>query len=132
MRLYPHERFSRAMCTTRFSNSWSMRGRPLDLRGCVPSQGWVHICDARREWCPAWHRRHLFQGLLAQLLAQLGERFAVAVCELDAPSDLLAEHAMFCDQYTLRSRSSASTDSVIDPSNFCQSIPLSPLPRRLP
>jgi hypothetical protein len=42
------------------------------------------------------HRRQLFQGLLAHLLAQLGERFAVAVRELDATRNLLAEHAILC------------------------------------
>src|SRR6266705_714441 len=35
-------------------------------------------------------------------------------------------------RYALRTRSSSSTDTVIDPSSFFQSIPLSPLPRRLP
>src|SRR6266446_9169552 len=43
------------------------------------------------------NRRHRFQGLLAQLLAQLSERFAVAVRELDATSDLRAEHAILGD-----------------------------------
>src|SRR5438445_4977914 len=35
-------------------------------------------------------------------------------------------------RHALRTRSSSSTDTVIDPSSFFQSIPLSPLPRRLP
>src|SRR5713226_1739020 len=34
-------------------------------------------------------------------------------------------------RYALRSRSSSSTDLLRDPSSFFQSIPLSPLPRRL-
>jgi hypothetical protein len=39
-------------------------------------------------------RRHLCQGLPAQL----GERFAVAVRELDATGDLLAEQAILDNQ----------------------------------
>src|SRR5215470_19076590 len=35
-------------------------------------------------------------------------------------------------RYALRNRNSSSTGAVIDPRSFFQSIPLSPLPRRLP
>src|SRR5919205_759528 len=35
-------------------------------------------------------------------------------------------------RHALRNRNSSSTDAVIDPRSFFQSIPLSPLPRRLP
>jgi hypothetical protein len=60
----------------------------LVRKHAVPSQDGVGLGNCR----------HFFQGLLAQLLAQLGERFAVAVRELDAPSDLLAEDAILGDQ----------------------------------
>src|SRR5215470_10336821 len=35
-------------------------------------------------------------------------------------------------RYALRNRNSSSTGAVIDPRSFFQSIPLAPLPRRLP
>ena len=44
------------------------------------------------------NRRHLLQRLLAQLLADFGERLALAVVELDAPFDLLAQDAILCHQ----------------------------------
>jgi hypothetical protein len=44
------------------------------------------------------NRRHLFQGLFAQLLAKLGEYFAIAVREVHTTADLPAEHAILGDQ----------------------------------
>jgi hypothetical protein len=60
----------------------------LVRKHAVPSQDGVGLGN----------RRYLFQSLLAQLLTQLGERFAVAVHEVDATSDLLAENAILGDQ----------------------------------
>jgi hypothetical protein len=60
----------------------------LVRKHAVPSQDGVGLGN----------RRYLFQGLLAQPLAHLGERFAVAVRELDATGDLLAENAILGDQ----------------------------------
>src|SRR6516165_7425388 len=40
------------------------------------------------------HRRNRFQGLFAQLLAKLGEDFAIAVREVHTTTDLLAENAI--------------------------------------
>src|SRR5262252_2832937 len=40
------------------------------------------------------NRRNLFQSLFAQLLAKLGECFAVAVREVYTTADLLAEHTI--------------------------------------
>src|SRR5712692_1684518 len=44
------------------------------------------------------NRRYLFQGLLAQLLAKLGEYLAITIRELHAAVDLLAENAILGSQ----------------------------------
>jgi hypothetical protein len=44
------------------------------------------------------NRHDLLEGLLAQLLAKLGGGLTVAISQLHATSDLLTEHAIFCDQ----------------------------------
>jgi hypothetical protein len=41
-------------------------------------------------------RCDLFQGLLAELLAKLSEGSAIAIAELHATSDLLAEDTILC------------------------------------
>jgi hypothetical protein len=41
---------------------------------------------------------HLFQCLSAQLLANLGERLALSVCQAHTTRNLLAGHAILCDQ----------------------------------
>ena len=72
-----------------------MRGRPTDLwrldtitllgrERAVPSQDSVGLGN----------RRNLFQSLFAQLLAQLGECFAIAVREVHTTADLLAENTI--------------------------------------
>ena len=54
-------------------------------RACaVPSQDSVGL----------GHRRHLFQSLFAELLAKLGECFAIAVREVHTAADLLAENTI--------------------------------------
>ena len=40
------------------------------------------------------HRRHLFQSLFVQLLAKLGECFAIADRKVYTTADLLAEHTI--------------------------------------
>jgi hypothetical protein len=41
---------------------------------------------------------HFIQRLLAQLLAQFGERLPLAVAQAHAARDLLAQDTVFCDQ----------------------------------
>jgi hypothetical protein len=41
---------------------------------------------------------HLFQRLPAQLLTNLGERLALSVRQAHTTRNLLAEHAILCDQ----------------------------------
>jgi len=61
----------------------------LPIRACaVPGKNGVGL----------GHRRHLCQGFLAQLLAKLGECFAIAIRELHATVDLLTENAILGDQ----------------------------------
>ena len=52
----------------------------------VPSQDGVGLDN----------RRDLFQGLLAELLAKLSEGLTIAIAELHATSDLLAEDTILC------------------------------------
>jgi hypothetical protein len=61
----------------------------LPIRACaVPGKDGIGLGN----------RRNLCQGLLVQLLANLGEFFAIAIRELHATSDLLTEHAILCYQ----------------------------------
>jgi hypothetical protein len=61
----------------------------LPIRACaVPGKDSVGLGN----------RRNLCQGLLTQLLADLSECLAIALCELHATTDLLTENAIFCYQ----------------------------------
>ena len=61
----------------------------LPIRACaVPGKDGVGL----------GHRRHLCQGLLAQLLAHRGECVAIALRELHATRDLLTEQVILGDQ----------------------------------
>ena len=67
-------------------------------------------------------RRDLFQGLLAELLAKLSEGSTIAIAQLHATSDLLAEETILCGY--VGNRSSSSTDALIDTSNCFQCMPV--------
>jgi len=41
---------------------------------------------------------HVFEGLLAEFLADLGEGLALGIGELYAPFDLLAQNTIFSDE----------------------------------
>src|SRR5262249_43361752 len=91
-------------------------------RACaVPSQDSVGLS----------HRRHLVQSLFAELLAKLGEYVAIAVREVHTTANLLAEQAILGEQVCI-----AQPDLFVNrrgdrSQRFFQSIPLSPLLKRL-
>jgi hypothetical protein len=124
MRSYPHERFSRAMRTTRSSSSLAMRGRPTDGRCGELTSCWsMHLrCQARMVSgcaivaisCSAcrpslWpisarvFRSASVNSSRRALIWLRRMRFSVA-------------------RYALRSRSASSTVPVIDASSCFQSI----------
>ena len=63
-------------------------------------------------------RGHFLQGLLAQLLADLGQGLALAVAQPDTPLDLMAEDAIFGHQVLV-----AQQQFLIDcPRDICQQV----------
>src|SRR5215467_5318965 len=54
----------------------------------VPSENGVRLDDCR----------HVLEGLLAELLANLSERFALAITQPYAPFDLVSQHAISGDE----------------------------------
>jgi hypothetical protein len=87
---HPHHEVFNLSLNARTANRLRGLGTiALPVRACaVPSQDGVGLGN----------RRNLCQGLLAQLLANLGECLAIAIRELHTTSDLLTENAILCYQ----------------------------------
>jgi hypothetical protein len=84
-----HEVFDRFLNARTANRLRGLGTIALPIRACaVPGKDSVGL----------GHRRHRCQGLLVQLLANLGECFTITIRELHAASDLLTENAILCHQ----------------------------------
>jgi hypothetical protein len=58
-------------------------------------------------------RRHVLEGLLAELLANLSQRFALAITQPYAPFDLVSQHAIFGDEVLIAQQQSLNLSGFV-------------------